>query len=61
MNFLPNTDKDREEMLKTIGVESIDDLFSDIPPHLRFKGDLDIPPALSEYELAKHGKPGRQE
>lgn len=54
MNFLPNTDKDREEMLKTIGVESIDDLFSDIPPHLRFKGDLDIPPALSEYELAKH-------
>lgn len=54
MNFLPNTDKDRKEMLKTIGVGTIDDLFSDIPPELRFEGDLDIPPALSEYELAKH-------
>lgn len=54
MDFLPNTNKDREEMLKVIGVTSIDDLFSDIPPELRFEGDLDIPPALSEYELAKH-------
>jgi len=54
MNFLPNTDKDREEMLKTIGVKSIDELFSDIPPALRFNRALDIPPGMSEYELAKH-------
>jgi len=54
MNFLPNTNKDREEMLKTIGVKSIDELFSDIPPALRFEGDLDLPPAMSEHDLAKH-------
>ncbi len=54
MNFLPNTDQDRKEMLKTIGVDSIDDLFSDIPSNLKLKNDLNIPPALSEYELAKH-------
>jgi glycine dehydrogenase subunit 1 len=53
MDFLPNTNKDREEMLKTIGVKSIEDLFSDIPPALRFKGDMKMPAALSEYEVAK--------
>jgi len=54
MNFLPNTDKDREEMLKVIGVSSVEELFGDIPPELRFKGDLKLPPALSEFELARH-------
>lgn len=54
MNFLPNTNKDREEMLKTIGVQSIDELFSDIPPALRFKGSLNLPAGMSEYEVAKH-------
>jgi len=54
MNFLPNTDKDREEMLKTIGVQSLDELFSDIPPALCLNRALDIPPAMSEYDLAKH-------
>lgn len=54
MNFLPNTDKDRAEMLKTIGVASVDDLFSDIPPALRFKGQLDVPEAMAEWELLKH-------
>ena len=53
MNYLPNTTRDREEMLKTIGVKSIEDLFSDIPPALRFKGDMKMPAALSEYEVAK--------
>ncbi|QUL98947.1 MAG: aminomethyl-transferring glycine dehydrogenase subunit GcvPA [Candidatus Fermentithermobacillus carboniphilus] len=54
MNFLPNTDKDREEMLKTIGVKSIDELFSDIPPALRLNRELNLPPAMSEYELLRH-------
>ena len=31
MNFIPTTKKDRDEMLKTIGVSSVEDLFSDIP------------------------------
>ena len=52
MNFLPNTDKDRAEMLKTIGVKSTADLFSDIPDSLKFKGQMNLPAALSESELA---------
>ncbi len=54
MNFLPNTDKDRAEMLKTIGVSSIADLFSDIPASLRLKGQMKLPEGLSEWELLKH-------
>jgi glycine dehydrogenase subunit 1 len=41
-------------MLKTIGVKSIEDLFSDIPPALRFKGQMNLPVAMSEWELLKH-------
>ena len=53
MNFLPNTDKDRAAMLETIGAKSIDELFSDIPEALRFKGNMDLPEAMSEWEVIK--------
>jgi len=52
--YLALTDADREEMLETIGVSSIEDLFGDIPPGVRFRGDLALEPALSEHELAEH-------
>ena len=40
-------------MLAAIGVDSIDDLFDEIPPNLR-TGELnDIPPALSEMEISR--------
>src|ERR687893_560088 len=35
-------------MLEVIGVDSLDDLFSDVSP--KFEGELDLPPALSEHE-----------
>lgn len=54
MNFLPHTDEDRQEMLKAIGVGSIEDLFADIPSQVRLNRPLDIPAALSEFELRKH-------
>lgn len=38
-------------MLDTIGVETIDDLFVEIPDSLKFKGDLNLPSALNEYQL----------
>lgn len=49
--YLPMTNDDREQMLKTIGIESVDELFSDIPKDVRFKGDLKIENALPEQEL----------
>jgi glycine dehydrogenase subunit 1 len=48
------TDVDREEMLAAIGVSSVEELFRDIPAGVRFRGELDLEPALSEPELNRH-------
>lgn len=55
MNYVPHTDKDRAEMLKAIGVKSIDDLFKDIAPALRPKS-FDIPEGKSEFEVCRYIK-----
>lgn len=52
--YLPNTDKDREEMLKRIGAKSIKELFLDIPEKILNDEKLALPDGLSEYELLKH-------
>ena len=42
-------------MMKEIGVEDIDELYGDIPEHLRFKGSMNLPePMTSEYTLKRH-------
>ncbi len=51
--FLNNAD-DQKTMLKSIGVESIDDLFAMVPPELRLGRPLAVPPALGELELTAH-------
>jgi glycine dehydrogenase subunit 1 len=50
MDYIPNTDADRAEMLKTVGVGSVAELFHDVPEKHRFPS-LDLPPALSEMEI----------
>ncbi len=50
--YIPNTNHDRTEMLKAIGVASVDDLFSDVPRELRYP-QLNLPRALSEMELTR--------
>lgn len=52
MTYLPHTDNERREMLDAIGVTDLKDLFGDVPERLRFP-DLELPPALSEPELAR--------
>ncbi|QNG61250.1 aminomethyl-transferring glycine dehydrogenase subunit GcvPA [Bacillus sp. PAMC26568] len=51
--YLPMTDQDQQEMLDTIGVSSIDELFSDIPESVRFQGEYKIKKAKSETELVR--------
>jgi glycine dehydrogenase subunit 1 len=51
--YLPMTEEDKKSMLDTIGVSSIDELFSDIPEKVRFKGEYNIKPAKSESALMK--------
>ncbi len=52
--YIPNTDEDQKEMLAAIGVDSVEDLFADIPSAVRFKGNLNIPQAMSEQEVTTY-------
>jgi glycine dehydrogenase subunit 1 len=53
MRYLPLTPDDRREMLATIGVGSIDDLFADVPKTARLSGLVDLPPAQGEIEVER--------
>jgi glycine dehydrogenase subunit 1 len=54
MDYIPTTDKDKEEMLKQIGVKSIEDLTSGLRPAFQDKIHLSSP--MSELELVNHMK-----
>ena len=56
--YIPNmAPTNRQQMLQELGISSPEDLFADVPPHLRVKGLLDLPqPLLSEYDLYRHTK-----
>lgn len=48
---------DKQEMLKKIGVDSIDQLISQtIPDSIRLDKDLEISPAISEYEMLQKSR-----
>ena len=51
MRYMPHTEQQREEMLKKIGVSSVDDLFVDIPESARVSGLLDLPNHMSEMDV----------
>ena len=52
--YIPNTTKQRQEMLEDIGAASVDSLFSDLPEAIRLRRDLEVPNAHSELELLRH-------
>ncbi len=54
MSYLSLTESDREAMLAAIGVDSVDDLFRDIPAGVRFDRELDLEPPLTEVQLQRH-------
>ncbi|MBQ8656185.1 MAG: aminomethyl-transferring glycine dehydrogenase subunit GcvPA [Prevotella sp.] len=49
--YFPHTEADLKEMLRTVGVDSLDALYDDIPEHLRFRGDYKLPEGMSELEV----------
>lgn len=53
-SYLPHTLQDRLDMLSAVGVDSVEDLFQDVPADLRMDGMLNLPPALAESELVRH-------
>jgi glycine dehydrogenase subunit 1 len=50
MGYIPHTEVERQQMLAAIGVTTIEDLFEAVPATHRFP-KLDMPEALSEYEI----------
>ncbi len=54
MRYLPHTKEDIDEMLAKSGHPSIDALFNTIPDALQTKGGLNLPEAMSEWDLDSH-------
>ena len=49
--YFPHTEDDLNAMLQRTGVESLDALYAQIPDSIRFKGDYQLPEAMSEQEV----------
>ncbi|MBI3667538.1 MAG: glycine dehydrogenase, partial [Acidobacteria bacterium] len=54
MRYLPKSDSERREMLDSMGLASMEDLYAHLPADLRRKRPLDIPPGKSEYEIIEY-------
>ncbi len=50
-SYVSTTESDRREMLSEIGVDSIEELFADIPEALRLRGSLELDEPRSEQEV----------
>ena len=50
-SYFPHTEDDIRQMLDRVGVQSLDDLYSDVPAGFVYKGEYDLPDALSEQEV----------
>lgn len=56
MRYIPTTDEDLRDMLKTSGMESVEEIFKSIPDVLRKSSDVNIPAPLDELALTRHMK-----
>ncbi|MCQ2188169.1 MAG: aminomethyl-transferring glycine dehydrogenase subunit GcvPA [Bacteroidales bacterium] len=52
--YFPQTEEDIRVMLKRIGVASLDDLYSDVPADFMYKGEYDLPSAMSEQQVREY-------
>jgi len=52
-SFVPATDQDRKEMLSAIGINSVEDLFGQLPQEVILKEGLNLPGGMSEMEVCK--------
>ncbi len=49
--YFPQTEEDIRVMLNRIGVPSLDGLYSDVPQEFIYKGEYDLPSAMSEQQV----------
>mgnify|MGYP003418618588 FL=1 len=53
MKYFPHTANDLQEMLKVVGVSSLEELYSEVPEELKFNKELALPSAMSEIEVRR--------
>ncbi len=53
MRYLPQTKKSRDEMLRTVGAKTVDDLFKDVPAKAFIKGKAKLPDHMGELEVER--------
>ena len=49
--FFPHTEADLKAMMDVVGIKSLDELYADVPEAVRFRGDYQLPEAMSELEV----------
>jgi glycine dehydrogenase subunit 1 len=54
MDYVQITPRQRQEMLKAVGAESIEDLLRPVPSSVRLDRPLDLPEAMDELSLRRH-------
>jgi glycine dehydrogenase subunit 1 len=54
MAYILNTDDDARAMLDALGLDAPEELFDVVPPDVRLKRPLDVPPAMGELALTRH-------
>ena len=54
MKYIPATPAERAQMLRTIGIRRIEDLFTDIPETVRLRKPLDLPAPMADPDLLAH-------
>jgi len=52
--YIQNTPDDERKMLETIGIDSVDQLFNDIPENVRLNRKLNLNPSMSEMEVERY-------
>ena len=53
MPFIPHTEQEIDEMLEAIGIKDTDELFDEIPSHLKISGLDGIPQGMTEMEISR--------
>ena len=53
-SYFPHTEDDIRRMLDRIGVESLEELYSDVPEDVIYRQEYDLPDALSEHEVRQY-------
>src|SRR5262245_4168952 len=51
MRYTPHTSADREQMLRAIGIDSIEALYQHVPATLRQRARINLPEGVSEFSV----------